>query len=106
MGDRGDQRVAVGRVARARGLKAPEVGVREPDVRQRVLGIERERALEVRHRRRHLRRVERLELEPALGERTVGVEAGGLARADAFARGRGTPICSPDDSSITNRSCR
>ena len=81
--DRGDQRVAVGRVARTRRLKAPEVRVREPDVRQRVLRIERERTLEVRDRGRHLRRVERLELEPALGERAVGVEARRLARADA-----------------------
>ena len=74
------QRRRVRRVLRTRGLERPEVRVAEADVRQRVFGIEGERPFEVGNGRRDLSRVERLELQPAIGERAVRVEAGRLAR--------------------------
>ena len=62
--------------------------MRETDVRESVPRIQRQRAFEVRNRGGHSRRIERLELEPAFGERAVGFQIRRLARTNPRRRRR------------------
>ena len=82
------QRVRVGRRIGARHLELHHAGVRQPDVRRRVLGHRAQRALEDLARARDLFALEALERRPALDERAMRreqrLEPGvGLARGAA-----------------------
>ncbi len=85
--DREREQRRVRMVAMARHLVAPEVRVREADVRSRNTRIEVDRALEVLDGHGDVGCIQRLELQPSFHECAIRVEAGGFAPW-APARGR------------------
>ena len=98
------QQPAVRLVARARHLVLPEARVGEADVRRGVARIELDRLLEVGDRRRHLRRIERLEPDASFRERVIRLEAARVAERSRLAGP--PPIRSASENCATIRSWR
>ena len=84
--DSGRKGGEIGLTRRARHLVRDELCVRQPRICHGISGVECDRALEVGNRRAYEAGVETLDLQPALGVRPVGVEAGCFANAGSLGR--------------------